>query len=72
MMFKRPNVSSCTWMSRHVLSQVKGLVPAIRQSQRLQKVNAENTGLTDFPDEGKMHAGEEQLNSQGSYAKRGT
>ena len=39
------------------LLQGKGLTPATRQSLRLQKVDAEDTGLTDFPDEGGLHSG---------------
>ncbi len=49
----------CNWLtSLRALSQVKGLTPATRQSQRLQKVDAENVGLVNFPDDIELRQGE--------------
>lgn len=51
--------SEINWLtSLRALSQVKGLTPATRQSQRLQKVDAENVGLVNFPDDIELRQGE--------------
>ena len=51
--------SEINWLtSLRALSQVKGLTPATRQSQRLQKVDAENVGLVNFPDDIDLRQGE--------------
>jgi len=41
-----------------VLSQVKGLTPATRHSQRLQKADADSIGLVSFPDDSNFCQGE--------------
>ena len=41
-----------------VLSQVKGLTPATRHSQRLQKADAESIGLVSVPDDSNLCQGE--------------
>ena len=51
--------SEINWLtSLRALSQVKGLTPATRHSQRLQKVDAENIGLVNFPDDSNLRQGE--------------
>ncbi|KAL0053848.1 hypothetical protein WJX82_011725 [Trebouxia sp. C0006] len=45
--------------------KVKGLTPATRQSQRLQKVDAENVGLVNFPDDIELRQGKAMLSGCG-------